>query len=80
MDVFPTELRREEKKKGSVCPSVFFPASFNIRSLAVSLGSKLIDLNLYRKEIKSCWEITFCGVKGFETRVSQLAFCLQINL
>lgn len=55
MDAFPTKLRRGKKKKTgrSVCLSVSFflslPGSFNIRSLAVSLGRKRIDLNLYRK-------------------------------
>lgn len=54
----PPEL--EEKRGLSVC----LPGSFNISSLAVSLGGKHIDLNLYWNRIKSSWEITFDSLKG----------------
>lgn len=54
----------EEKRSVCLSVSVSFPASVNIRSLAVSLGSKRIDLNLYRKRIKASWEVTFGALKG----------------
>lgn len=43
---------------------VSLPHSFNIRSLAVSLGSEHIDSNSYRKRTKSSCEITFSRLKG----------------
>ncbi len=65
MDAFPTELWSKKRSVClSVCLSACVPASFNIRSLAVGLGSKRIDLNFYRKRIKSRWEITFSALKA----------------
>lgn len=60
------------EEKRSICLSVSLPGSFNIRSLAVSLGSKHIDLNLYQKRIKSSWEITFSLLKGWRSVIPDI--------
>lgn len=46
-----------------VCTSVSLSGSFNIRSLAVSIGGRRIDLNSYQNEVEL--EITFNILKGF---------------
>lgn len=74
------ELKKNPKKQDGPSVSVSFPASFNIRSLAVSLGSERIDLNSYRERLKSSWEITFSQLKWFKMGVSQLAFCRRKNI
>lgn len=83
MDVFPAGPWREKGGRGlgGGGPSVrLCPAAFNIWSPAVSLGGWSIDLIWYQKEIKSCWEIAFCGARRLATGAARLAFCQQITL